>query len=82
MKLSFTKEEWSNLDFISVYTDLIPTAENCKKEDEYVIDLSDDDWNEVNGFIAAEANHAETKSAENSFDALYNKIEKALYTDN
>ena len=49
-----------------------------KKGNKYCLNFTGDDLEELAGFVAAEANHAESESMEKKLDALSDKIEDLL----
>ena len=81
MKIKFTKTEWEYLSPISLYTDLIP-EEGKIVGDLIEIEMSIEDWEEVNGFVAAEANHAEEQDVQDQLDSIHDKIEKTMVQRN
>ena len=47
------------------------------------VEFTLDDWGDLGGYIAAEANHTEDKKLRKKLDAIFNKVQKILdsYTD-
>ena len=78
MKISLTEQEWKILqDEVSLYTDLVPTIGE-KKSGKIEFEMDADDLNELNGYVAATANHAEAKKIETILDRIFQKIDALL----
>ncbi len=48
--------------------------------DDQPVQFTLDDWDDLGGFIAAEANHTEDRKAGKKLDAIFNKVQKILDT--
>jgi len=78
MKISPTEQEWKTLqDEVSLYTDLAPTIGE-KKSGKVEFEMDADDLDELNGNVAATANHAEAKRIETILDRIFQKIDALL----
>ena len=78
MKISLTEQEWKTLqDEVSLYTDLVPTIGE-KKNGKIEFEMDADDLGDLNGSVAATANHAESKGIETILDRIFQKIDALL----
>ena len=78
MKISLTEQEWKILqDEVSLYTDLVPTIGE-KKSGKIEFEMDADDLDDLNGFVAATANHPESKGIETILDRIFQKIDALL----
>lgn len=78
MKISLTEQEWKTLqDEVSLYTDLVPTIGE-EKNGKIEFELDADGLDELNGYVAATANHAESKGIETILDRIFQKIDALL----
>jgi hypothetical protein len=78
MKITLTKDEWDVLqDEVSLYTDLVPDLGE-KKEGEIEFEMDAEDLEELIGYVAATANHAESKKIERKLDGVFLRMETAL----
>ena len=50
------------------------------KDNEVELLLTKDELKELTGFVAAEANHATSKTAEDGLDEIFEHLEAALYS--
>ena len=77
MEIEFTEREFKYLQNVGSYTDLIPPVapiENGKIH----LSMSVDDWDEVNGFVAAVCNHSESPTEEKVLDAVFFRIQDRI----
>jgi len=78
MKVSLTEKEWEVLQSeVSLYTDLVPPAGE-KKNNKIEFEMDADDLDELNEYVAATANHTESKRMESILDGIFDKIESIL----
>ena len=82
MKILLTEKEWEALqDEVSIYTDLVPETGEKKKE-KIEFEMDPEDLDDLNGYVAATANHAENKKTERILDRIFDKIDNILRTQN
>ena len=81
MKIGFSKKEWEHLGLVFLYTDQNP-EDGILNNDIVELELSVEDWEDLNGFVAAEANHAETKDQQIQLDSIHEKIEVSILQQN
>ena len=64
-------------EHVAIYTDLVPTS-GPKPGSKIAMDLSDEELEELNGYVAAVANHAEERKVETVLERVFFRFEKAL----
>jgi len=77
MKIEFTKKEFKYLQNVGSFTDLIPSVAPIEN-DKVTIEMSLDDWDEVNGFVAAVCNHSESPTEEKVLDEVFFRIQDRI----
>lgn len=78
MKITLTEDEWEALqDEVSLYTDLVPDL-GRKNKGKIEFEMDAEDLDELIGYVAATANHAESKKTERILDGVFEKMEAVL----
>jgi len=77
MEIEFTEREFKYLQNVGSFTDLIPSVAPIEN-DKVTIEMSLDDWDEVNGFVAAVCNHSESPTEEKVLDEVFFRIQDRI----